>query len=108
MSTFILAKQGSGTREYNFAQGTRTAVGSTSSAAVSLGTLGNSREIMIISSTRCFINFGASNVGAASAGAGNLPLPADSIFHLRIPENVSHFRVIRDTADGFISVIPVS
>lgn len=107
MSTFVLAKQGSGTREYNFAQGTRTAVTNTSSAAVSLGTLGNSREVMISTTTRCYINFGASDVAAASAVGTNLLLAPDTIFHLRIPENVTHFRVIRESVDGFVVVTPV-
>lgn len=96
-----------GTRAYNFAQGTRTSVAATSSAEVAIGTLGASREVMLIASTRCHIRFGATGLGAASASAGVLPLPADTMFHLVIPVGVTHFRVIRDNVDGFLTVIPV-
>jgi len=100
---------GSGTREYNLAQGTRTAIASTSSAAVAIGTLGTSREVMLIASSRCFIRFGASNVAAAVAADANvLALPTDAMFHLRVPSGVTHFTVIRDTADGFLRCIPVA
>lgn len=100
---------GNGTREYNLAQGTRTAVGSASSAAIAIGTLGASREVMLIASTRCFLKLGASGVAAAAAADTDvLALPADAMFHLRIPAGVTHFRVIRDTADGFLRVIPVA
>lgn len=100
---------GSGSREYNFAQGTRTAVGAASSAAVAIGTLGASRELMLIASTRCFVRFGGAGVADAAAGAGVLPLAADERFHIRIPAaGVTHFKVIRDSADGFLTAIPVA
>jgi hypothetical protein len=98
----------SGTRAYNFAQATRTAVGATSSAAVEIGTLSASREVMLIASTRCFIRFGASTVTAANAAdAALLVLPADAMFHMRLPSGVTHYTVIRDTADGFVGIVPV-
>jgi hypothetical protein len=100
---------GNGTREYNFAQGTRTVVTTTSSAAIAIGTLGASRELMLIASTRCFVRFGTSAVTAALATDVNvLALPADAMFHLRVPAGVTHFTVIRDTAEGFIRTIPVA
>lgn len=100
---------GNGTREYNLAQASRTAIGSASSAAVAIGALGTSREVMLIASTRCFVKLGASGVAAAAATDPDvLALPADAMFHLRIPAGVTHFRVIRDTADGFLRVIPVA
>ena len=99
---------GSGTRQYNLAAGTRTAITTTSSAAVAIGTLGSSREILLIPSTRCFIRFGTASVTAASATDANvLPLPADALFTLRVPRDVTHFTVIRSTADGFLHCIPV-
>lgn len=99
---------GNGTRAYNWAQASRTAIGSASSAAVPIGALGASREVMLVASSRCFIKFGASGVAAAAAAdADLLALPADAMFHLRIPAGVTHFRVIRDTADGFLRVTPV-
>lgn len=97
-----------GTRQYNLGAGTRTAVGATSSAAVALGTLGAAREILLIGSTRCHVRFGAADVAAAVAGSPCLPLPADTMFHLRVPAGATHCRVIRDSADGHLSVIPVA
>lgn len=99
---------GNGTRQYNLAAATRTAVATASSAAVAIGTLGASREILLVSSTRCFIRFGTSDVAASSAtDATVLPLPADALFTLRVPRDVTHFTVIRSTADGFLHCIPV-
>ncbi len=100
---------GNGTREYNFAAATRTAIGATSSAAVAIGTLGTSREVMLVASSRCMIKWGTSGVTAAAATDTDvLVLPADAMFHLRVPNGVTHFRVIRDTADGFLRVTPVA
>lgn len=98
---------GNGTRGYDFANALRQAYTSTSTAAVALPALGTSRELMLMPSTRCFVRFGDSNVGAAAAAAGNLALAADERFHLRISAGVTHFRVIRDTADGNLSVTAV-
>jgi hypothetical protein len=98
----------SGTRAYNFDQATRTAVGATSSSAQVIGTLSASREVMLVASTRCFVRFGALSVGAANATDANLlPLPADAMFHMRLPSGVTHYTVIRDTADGFVRIVPV-
>jgi hypothetical protein len=97
-----------GTRAYNLAQATRTAVGATSSVAVAIGTLAASREVMLVASTRCFIRFGTSSVAAATAtDAALLALPADAMFHMRLPSDVTHYTVIRDTADGFVRFVPV-
>lgn len=96
-----------GTRAYNLAQASRTAVAAASSGAVGIGMLGASREVMLVTSVRCHIRFGDNNVTAAAAAAGVLPLPADAMFHMIVPEGVTHYRVIRDNADGFLSVIPV-
>ena len=100
---------GIGTREYNFAAGTRTVVGATSSAAIAIGTLGSSRELMMVASARCFVKFGDSAVAAAAAtDADVLPVPVDAMFHHRIPTGVTHFRVIRDSVDGILRAIPVA
>lgn len=100
---------GNGTREYNLSAATRTAVGSTSSAAVAIGTLGTSREVMWIASTRCFIRLGTSAVtDAASADANVLPIAVDSHWHQRIPVGVTHYTVIQDTANGILRCIPVA
>lgn len=97
----------SDTRAYNFEAGTRTAVGVASSVEVPLGQLGPTREIMLMASTRCHIRFGAAGLAPAVAGAGVLPLAVDERFHLRVPVGMTHLRVIRDSADGFLTVIPV-
>ena len=100
---------GNGTREYNLSAATRTVVGSTSSAAVAIGTLGTSREVMWIASSRCFVRLGTSAVTAAAAADANvLPIAVDSMFHIRLPAGVTHYTVIRDTADGIIHCIPVA
>jgi len=100
---------GNGTREYNLSGATRTAVGATSSAAVAIGTLGASREVMWIANTRCFVRLGSSAVAAAAGTDANvLPIPVDSMFHIRLPIGVTHYTVIRDTADGIIRCVPVA
>jgi hypothetical protein len=100
---------GNGTREYNFAAGTRTATSATSSAAVPIPTLGASRELMMVASARCLVKFGASDVTAAAAtDADVLPVPVDAMFHHRVPTGVTHFRVIRDSVDGILRTFPVA
>lgn len=97
----------SGTREYNYAAATRTAVGAASSAAIPIGALGASREVRFISSTRCFIKFGLAGMPeVAATDRDALALPADTLWHERIPVNVTHFRVIRDSADGWVRCTP--
>ena len=98
---------GNGTRAYDWAAGLRQAVAATSSAAVAFPTLGISREVMLHASTRCFIRMGGSDVAAASVSAGQLVLEAGERFHVRLPAGVTHFRLIRDTADGFLNVTAV-
>lgn len=97
-----------GTRAYNFSGATRTAFSSASSSAVPLGALNALREVMITASKRCFVRFGASDVAAADETAsGVFPIEAGEKFHLRIPADVTHFAVIRDTEDGVIRTYPV-
>ncbi len=98
---------GNGTRAYDWANGLRQAVSGTSTAAVALPSLGTSREVMFHASSRCFVRFGDSAVGAATVAAGQLVLATEERFHIRIPAGVTHFRVIRDTADGFLNVTAV-
>jgi hypothetical protein len=100
-----VSQSGSGTREYNMAGITRQAVGATS-ARVALPTLGTSRELYVMATTRCFFRSGDSSI-AAAAGTSH-PLAADERFHLRIPAGHTHIAYIRDTADGNISIVPVA
>ena len=99
---------GIGTRAYDWANGLRQAVSGTSTAAVALPTLGTSREVMFHASSRCFVKFGDSAVGAATIAAGHLVLAAEERFHIRIPTGVTHFRVIRDVVDGNLNVVAVA
>lgn len=100
-----VTQSGSGTREYNKAGITRQAVGA-ASARVALPSLGASRELYVMSNTRCYFLAGDSSVVAA-AGTSH-PLAADERFHLRIPATATHIAYIRDSADGFISIVPTA
>ena len=95
----------SGTREHNVAALSRQAVGS-ASARVALPALGASREIYVMSSSRCFFQTGDGTVVAA-AGTSH-PLAVDERFYLRVPAGHTHIAFIRDTADGFITICPVA
>ena len=97
------------TRLYNRDIATRTAIGAASSAAIAFGQLGFNREVMFVASARCMIKFGASDVAAAAvADTDVMVIPADTMFHMRLDEGVTHFTVIRDTADGFLRCYPVA
>lgn len=94
-----------GTREHALATMTRQAVGSTS-ARVALPTLGTSRELYVMANTRCYFMTGSSSV-TASAGTSH-PLAVDERFYFRVPAGHTHVAYIRDSADGFISIVPVA
>lgn len=97
-----------GTREYNYAEGRRSAVGATASAFATIGTLNASREVMINASVRCFIKWGtAASTVPAIANVDLLPVEPGGLFHTRVPAGATHFSVIRDTADGFARIVPV-
>jgi hypothetical protein len=96
-----------GTREYDFAGNVRQTVTSTSTAAVTLPTLYASREVMVHAAERCVIRLGGSDVAAATVASGQLILEAGERFHFRVAAGVTHFRAIRDTVDGFVSITAV-
>ena len=96
-----------GTRQYDFPGNVRQAVATASTSAVPLPTLYTSREVMVHASERCFVRFGDSAVTAAAAGNGQLIMEPGERFHLRLAAGVTHFRVIRDTTDGFLSITAV-
>lgn len=98
---------GNNTRRYNWTGSQRTAIGSTSSAALELPALGTSREVMFHASVRCFVRQGTSDVTAATVAAAQMVLEAGERFHIRIPPGTTHYRVIRDTTDGFLNVAAV-
>lgn len=96
-----------GTRTYDWTNNVRTAVGVASTAAAALPTLSASREVMVHASQRCFVRLGASDLAAASAGAGQLIVEPGERFHFRVNAGHTHFRVIRDTLDGFVTITAV-
>ena len=96
-----------GTRQYDFAGNVRQTVTGTSTAAIALPTLYASREVMVHASERCVIRLGASDVAAATVASGQLILEAGERFHFKIATGATHFRVIRDSTDGFLSITAV-
>jgi hypothetical protein len=75
------------------------------SANGALPTLGSSRGLHVMADTLCFFRSGDANVVALAADSH--PLAADERFQLRVPAGHTHIAVVRDSADGFISVVPV-
>lgn len=94
------------TREYDIVNGARVAFTSTSTAATALPTLGASREVRLCASARCWIKWGTSGVSAAAAEAASFPVEANSPEVIRIPSSATHYRVIRDSADGNLTLTP--
>lgn len=108
MTPLIRVDGGDGTRAYNLAAATKTATAAASSAAVAFGALGESREAMLTATERCFVALGAADMGAADgASASVLPIEAGEKFHLKLAAGQTHYRVIRDSADGVLRAIPV-
>lgn len=89
-----------------YAAGLRQAVGASSTAAVTLPTLGASRRLRVMANTRCWLRFGMSGVGAAAADGDSIPFAPDSPEVVKVPAGATHFRVIRDSADGFVTLTP--
>ena len=99
-----------GTRTHNTAGGIRQAVGA-GSARVALPTLSASREMYVIGTNRLFFLTGDSSVTAVNTtGLTNMshPLAADERFYFRVPAGHTHIAYIRDSADGFITIMPVA
>ena len=87
-----------GTRAYGTAAA-RVTVATTSATSAAL-TLPKG-EVMLHASTRCFVKVGT---GATN---GDIPLEAGEKFHLQMATGGT-IAVIRDTADGFLNIIPVA
>ena len=99
-----------GTRQHSTATGIRQAVGSTS-ARVALPTLSASREVYVMGTNRLFFLTGDNTVTAVNTtGTSNMshPLAADERFYFRVPSGHTHIAYIRDSADGFITIMPVA
>lgn len=94
------------TRQYADGVGTRAAVGA-ASAATALPVLGETREVRITATVACWIRFGTSGVAASVAGS-SIPFPASAPEVVIVPVGATHFAVIRDSADGFVTLTPVA
>lgn len=89
------------TRAYDYATGLSLAIGATSARSTAI----TATEVMLHASSRCFVRVGDSSVNAAN-GAGSFPLEAGEKFHLRITSG-QRIAVIRDSADGALTILPV-
>lgn len=89
-----------GTRRYG--AGERLAIGA-ASAPQTAAFANNIDEVLLHASSRCFVLVGATPVATAVVG---IPLEAGEKFHLQI-RNGEKIAVIRDTADGWLNIVPV-
>lgn len=96
-----------GTRVYDFDNNSRVVVTSTSTAATPLPPLYGSREAMFHAKERTFLRIGTSGVAPATDGDKQLILEAGERFHFRIPAGVTHYRAIRETTDGVVTITAV-
>lgn len=97
-STEIAALATIGTRSYGTAL-TRVAVASTSAQSAAI----TGTEVLVHASVRCFIAAGSNPTATTS----DIPLEIGEKFHLRITSG-HKIAVLRDTADGFLNVVPVA
>lgn len=84
--------------------GRRVAVGAAASGDT-LPTLGASRRIRVLASTRCFLRTGTVTNNAGTDG-NSLAIAADAETSFIVPAGHTSFSVVRDSADGFISIMP--
>lgn len=80
---------------------TNTAFTATSTAEVAIGAGPGANLLRMTPSTACRIRFGTSGLGAASASDAPLEAGVQRIF--TIGNDCTHFRVIRQTADGVLT-----
>ena len=97
----ISATASIGTRAYGtpaarVAVGVATAYSSTIAAT----------EVLLHASTRCFVQVVAAT-GTPAVTNDAIPLEAGEKFHLRLTSGL-RIGVVRDTADGFLNIIPVA
>lgn len=96
------------TRAYALANAIRVGFTATSTTEAALPTLGATREIRFAASARCWVKWGATGLTAAAAENVSFVLEANAPEVLTIPAGATHFRVIRDTADGNVLMTPVA
>lgn len=90
-----------GTRAYG-APAARVAVASATAYSAPLA----ATEVLLHASTRCFVGAVAGS-GTPTVNNTNIPLEIGEKFHMRLTSG-QRVAVIRDTADGFLNVIPVA
>jgi len=87
--------------------GARTAsTASTGSTPVALPTLGPDRLIRVHATHAAWINFGLGSgeaAAAATVAATSIPLVV-GVEVMRVPVGATHFAVIRDAADGNVTI----
>lgn len=89
-----------GTRAYNYASIERVSV---AAVAADSGPI-TGTEVMVHASVKCYILPGSTGTATASNG---IPIEAGEKFHFRITSG-NKISVIRDSADGFITIVPVA
>lgn len=90
-----------GTRAYG-APAARVAVGSATAYSAAI----TATEVLLHASTRCFVGAVAGS-GTPTVDNTYIPLEIGEKFHMRLTSG-QRVAVIRDTADGFLNVIPVA
>lgn len=75
--------------------GSTVSISGTSSSATAVT---SGRAYLLCSSTDLHIIWGTSNVAAAQAT--DLLIPRNQVVRVDVPADVTHFRAIRDSADG--------
>jgi hypothetical protein len=88
-----------GTRSYG--AGSRISVGSSSSQSSAV----TATEVLLHASTKCYVKAGSDPT--AVADGDSIPLEAGEKFHMRITSG-HKIAVIRDSADGYLHIVPVA
>jgi hypothetical protein len=88
-------------RQYDFSTAQQVVVGAASARSTAIPF----EEILVVSSTACFIRVGNSSV-VATTGAGSMPMAANEKLSIRIPMG-SFVAVIQSAAAGTLTIIPI-
>lgn len=96
--TAIAGQATIGTRAYG--TGARVAVGSGSTQSSAI----TATEVLLHASVKCYVKAGSAPT--AVANGDSIPLEAGEKFHMRITSG-HKIAVIRDSADGYLHIVPV-
>jgi len=100
-ATEIAALATIGTRAYG-TPAARVAVASATAYSAAI----TATEVLVHANTRCFI-LAVAGTGTPTVDNTAIPLEAGEKFHLRVTSG-QRIGVIRDTADGFLNIVPVA